>query len=36
MFTIKEIERQARVKLLDTYEDNYRFNPQRPPRIEVR
>lgn len=27
MFTIKEIERQARVKLLDTYEDNYRFNP---------
>lgn len=27
MFTIKEIERQARVKLLDTYEDNYRFAP---------
>ena len=27
MFTIKEIERQARVKLLDTYEDNYRFKP---------
>ena len=27
MFTIKEIERQARVKLLDTYEDGYRFNP---------
>ncbi len=27
MFTIKEIERQVRVKLLDTYEDNYRFAP---------
>lgn len=27
MFTIKEIERQVRVKLLDTYEDNYRFKP---------
>ena len=27
MFAIKEIERQARVKLLDTYEDNYRFKP---------
>lgn len=27
MFAIKEIERQVRVKLLDTYEDNYRFNP---------
>lgn len=27
MFTIKEIERQVRVKLLDTYEDNYRFTP---------
>ncbi|MGN0844457.1 MAG: DUF6682 family protein [Kiritimatiellia bacterium] len=27
MFTIKEIERQVRVKLLDTYDDNYRFNP---------
>ncbi|MGN0847818.1 MAG: DUF6682 family protein [Kiritimatiellia bacterium] len=27
MFTINEIERQARVKLLDTYEDNYRFQP---------
>lgn len=27
MFTIEEIERQARVKLLDTYEDNYRFAP---------
>ena len=28
MFTIKEIENQARVKLLDTYDDNYRFEPQ--------
>lgn len=27
MFTINEIERQARVKLLDTYEDSYRFQP---------
>ena len=27
MFTIREIERQARLKLLDTYEDSYRFNP---------
>jgi len=26
-FTIKEIENQARLKLLDTYEDNYRFQP---------
>lgn len=26
-FTIKEIEQQARIKLLDTYEDNYRFAP---------
>ena len=26
-FTIKEIENQARVKLLDTYSDNYRFAP---------
>lgn len=27
MFTIKEIENQARIKLLDTYTDNYRFQP---------
>lgn len=26
-FTIKEIENQARIKLLDTYSDNYRFQP---------
>jgi len=26
-FTIKEIEDQARLKLLDTYTDNYRFAP---------
>lgn len=26
-FSIKEIEQQARIKLLDTYEDNYRFAP---------
>ena len=26
-FTIKEIENQARIKLLDTYSDNYRFHP---------
>lgn len=27
MFTIKEVEDQARIKLLDTYSDNYRFAP---------
>lgn len=27
MFTIREIERQVRVKTLDTYEDNYHFAP---------
>lgn len=26
-FTIKEIEKQARLKLLDTFEDNYRYQP---------
>lgn len=27
MFTIKEVEDQVRIKLLDTYSDNYRFAP---------
>lgn len=26
-FTIKEIENRVRLKLLDTYEENYRFHP---------